>query len=820
MALDTRLLVYRPSGEFAYEIAPADVFGLVMTEEINGAHSLEVTTPKIMTKSERVVFQDEVGRWREFVVTGEDVDHSSGRRAIGTYFCVWSVQYDLSLCTVDVMPGVQNPVTAAVALRAALSGTGRWKAGTVTNSATGGASMWFMSSWEALGVLVETWGGEIDATIEVGPSGVTGRKVDLYAKQGDQTPTRRFDYGADMIGIRRAVTEEPMACRIIPRGKGEETESGGYGRKITIESVNSGKNYLQNDATAQLYRVPNGSGGWEYPTLVVENGDIETPAELKAWGLAVLETYTTPQVTYTASVLQLARAGMDATGVALGDAVQCVDRKFSNDGLRLSGRVTCIVTNLLDETDIQLTVGNAMPTVSSSFASFDAVSTAVKNMNGGSLTTADYLASLLERLNGEINATGGYTYITRGHGMRTYDKAVTDPLVGSEADSVVEIKGGNIRIANSRTQSGDWNWKTVLVSGHIAANLVTAANITAGYIGSAGDTFIDLDNHTVQLGQSSSRHVVVDSDGLEIFNALTSIALFGVDSDTNPYVRIGSAGSEQGNVVIMTGSTSDSMSINLRRGIYTLMSMSYGLVHRYGVSSVWRGPYTTFGSRASDGSYYPGWASFVMGQECVARGPQSFSGGASCKALSPTAFTYGVGNEVDTGANSSDIGAALGRGLAVYGPMLACGTYNAYSSTINQYGRLLVGGGTSSSRSNAMVVYNNGDTVISGALTQSSDRRLKDHIEYLADDACEFVRALKPALFSMKSSGSRRLGFYAQDVQNAEPEGWGTDTVREEGMSEDMPDMLALDYTAIIAPLVAYAQALEERIRQLEEHNE
>ena len=116
------------------------------------------------------------------------------------------------------------------------------------------------------------------------------------------------------------------------------------------------------------------------------------------------------------------------------------------------------------------------------------------------LSTAAYIDSLLNRINAEINATGGYTYITQGEGIRTYDKAVSDPLVGEEADQVVEIKGGTIRIADSKTSQGEWEWKTVFTSGHISAELVTAANITTGYIGnSSSGSYWDLENNIFQI---------------------------------------------------------------------------------------------------------------------------------------------------------------------------------------------------------------------------------------------------------------------------------------------------------------------------------
>lgn len=491
-----RLMLYDRLGNPLGELAEADVFEAILREEINGEHSLTITTTRVLEKGIRLLYQDGRSKWREFVVAGVDAEHASGNRAIGTYYCVWSVQQDLQGVTVSVMPGVQSPTTAALALTSLLSTTSRWTRGTVTQTSTGGASMYDRSAWEALSTLVEVWGGEIDATIEIGTqSGVVGRAVDLYAAQGEQTAMRRFDFGADLISVKRTLADDPLFCRISPRGKGEQTDAGGYGRKITIESVNGGLDYLTYQPMVDAAKLPNGSGGYEYPTLIVENSDCETPADLKSWGESVLAEYCTPKVTYEVDVVQAGIEGVDVTGVSLGDAVQVVDRKFGGDGIRVQGRVRSITTDLLNERNITVVIGDAEESISAKFAKVDKSLASVNN-DLTVMSTADYIDNLLDRINTEINATGGYTYIVPGNGILTFDVAVADPLNPVEASQVVEVKGGSIRIANSKTAQGAWEWKTVFTSGHIAADLITTINVTAGNISSAnGQSYWDLDNN-------------------------------------------------------------------------------------------------------------------------------------------------------------------------------------------------------------------------------------------------------------------------------------------------------------------------------------
>lgn len=92
------------------------------------------------------------------------------------------------------------------------------------------------------------------------------------------------------------------------------------------------------------------------------------------------------------------------------------------------------------------------------------------------------------------------------------------------------------------------------------------------------------------------------------------------------------------------------------------------------------------------------------------------------------------------------------------------------------------------------------------ALQVVSDRNLKEHVSYLDKDAIDFVRELKPVCYI--KDGGNHVGFYAQDVEAVDK--WDCMTSESDGIK-------TLGYTELIAPLVAYCQHLEDRIRKLEE---
>lgn len=175
-----------------------------------------------------------------------------------------------------------------------------------------------------------------------------------------------------------------------------------------------------------------------------------------------------------------------------------------------------------------------------------------------------------------------------------------------------------------------------------------------------------------------------------------------------------------------------------------------------------------------------GYAAHIGGAYCECSGNYSFAHGYGLKSGEAVQFVIGKYNKPEVYQWSD--------------PDRTC-----------QYPFMIGNGSSDSNRKNALTTDWNGNVQISGTLTQSSDKRLKEHISYLSDDAVEFIGSLKPAHFKMNDED--HVGFYAQDVEESDK--WGC-------MIGEMNGYKTLGYTEIIAPLVAYCQKLEERIANLE----
>ena len=510
-----RLMVFDRFGSYVADLDPADVFEATHHAVINGEDALSISTTERLAKGQRVVWRDERGLWHEHVVAGGDESHDSGRSEVGTYYCEssWSELRTAPL-VIDRRPGLQSPVSARAALESALEGT-RWGVGEVDVDTIAGTSWYHVSPWDAVKDVVEVWGGELRADVEAGQSGVTSRSLSLVKSLGSGSGVR-LDYGRDVSGITVTYDESDVVTALYCYGKGVETEAGGYGRKIGIEDVNGGVPYVE-DAEAKQVWGQMGPDGLDNSYGIFEDSECEDPATLKDEGIAALKDAARPKVQYSATVEAFARAGTDLRGAGLGDRVDIVDRSFYRDrhgadmDLRLTGRVVELTESLLDQSRTEVVVGDVMGTIADQLAELQG---SVTKLTGSAPTWTDaatnataYVNDLIDRLNQEINATGGYTYVKPGQGIWVYDKAEDN-----SPTKVINLMGGSMRIADSKTSSGDWDWQSVFVSGHIATQLVTAANLVSGTIRSVdGSMTIDLDNNVVDMPFAR-----VDSTGVTV----------------------------------------------------------------------------------------------------------------------------------------------------------------------------------------------------------------------------------------------------------------------------------------------------------------
>lgn len=467
-----RFPAYSHAGAYLGDIP--EVLSAVRTRNVDGTDRLELKCTGIgLQKDDRVLVRCH-DAWREFAVVSVSRERASSTGAL-TAVCRNSVS---ELSRTYVLEREGRGYTASRALDKALEGT-RWERGDVDAPGTANVSFYHQSALESIEDICAAYGCELDATVEVEGGAVSRRLVHLRAHVGGQAARRRFEYGRDLVSVRRTVSADDVVTRLYPWGRGVETEGGGYSRKIGIADVNGGVPYIEDVEATRRFGIPDAQGVPQPAEGSWEDGSIDDPAELLAKARRVLAERSTPTVSYEAEVAVVARAGEGIEGAACGDAVQIVDAAFEPP-LRLEGRVLETVEDLAgDLSRSRITLGNVVEGITGRSRRVEA---AVQRLTGsaGAWDAAaglgeGYLNGVIDGLNAVLNEAGGYTYLKPGQGIFVYDR----PEDGNPTQCI-QIGGGFLRIADRRRADGTWDFRTIGNGRGLVADSLYTGTIRGG----------------------------------------------------------------------------------------------------------------------------------------------------------------------------------------------------------------------------------------------------------------------------------------------------------------------------------------------------
>jgi hypothetical protein len=274
-----------------------------------------------------------------------------------------------------------SPASVTNALNAALADTVMWSSEAayetdpIRDVRSGAIMTADQSAWDRVSTVIKYWGGEVDEDIilssTVYPDSIS-RLVIIRSHLGDTNSGHRFEYGHNLTGITRTPSPGPYFCRVIPHGNGETYDADDgvatYEEPLTIEEVNGGRDYLSDPESEMAFRIGDGHGGYEYPTVVVSYST-DDPDELIALAREDLHAHTRPTVTYEGTLKAFRSIGLWEEGVALGDNVQIVDHKFNRDfPLVLEERVIRLEFDELRHDDTKITIGKFVPTIEKTMA--------------------------------------------------------------------------------------------------------------------------------------------------------------------------------------------------------------------------------------------------------------------------------------------------------------------------------------------------------------------------------------------------------------------------------------------------------------------
>lgn len=451
------------------------------TDALDGTDELNITCAEDLVKGDRVVWIDLQGVCHEHIVDTIDRVHDDDGAPATQAVCINSVNETWD----DWLDDKRPSGSVSVALTSILADT-RWEVGTCDQGGTASRTFYHISVREGIAELLETWGGELETTIVHNGAGIVARRVNIRALRGNQSSAKRFTWTKDLVSVKRSMASDNPKTRVYGYGKGVETEGGGYGRRLTFGDINGGKDYVEDAEATDIWGHPDGKGGVLPAVTSYVNEQCEDAAQLLQETRDYLEQVKEPKVTYTADVIDLYAFGRSWEGVGVGDDVAIIDNGFSEEGVRLHGRVSQIERDLLTG-DATVTFGTLTDTMADMWQS---VSNALKgNSQQNALydaaagTSVSWLIQLQQALNAQFNSVGTYKVETFELGT-IYSNVPIDALTGLPLRSTsgmwaVNLNGMGLRLASGLTSEGQWDWKTFLTGGMVTADLINAGTMRA-----------------------------------------------------------------------------------------------------------------------------------------------------------------------------------------------------------------------------------------------------------------------------------------------------------------------------------------------------
>lgn len=490
-------------------------------EKLNGLNVLEFTTlDRDIKNKDRVVFQDELGIWHEFIVESIDDTHEDV-----FVYCEDSF-YETRGDYIDDRRFV-NANFGTVA-NAVMSYT-RWKLKIVDDIGTGTVNFYHTDVKTAVFEDMQNkFNFDIKTYVEITNSRISQRVIELRKQRGHDNG-KRFTYDKDITSISRTIDSTEFCTALYAYGKGEETENGGYGRRIDLSQVNNGKKYVENlKAKEQFGKYVNGKREHIFATYIFE--DTDDRKKLLEEAKKKLEELSEFKVTYKCDVLVLNKLLEDRAheGIELGDTVAVIDKDIN---IRVLARVVERKSYLNSTKADEIVLGNFIEDYATQQAKIKSDLKSISNTineQGQAITDLknfDFYANIVQELNDRINATGGYVYISKdGQGLITYDKPID-----KNPTKAIQLKGGAIRIANSKKSDGTWNWTTFGTGDGFTADVINAGTLNANLVRTGilqdrtAKSFLNLDTGEFNFGD-----IIKSVDGRSI---VEGAAIDEIDGD-------------------------------------------------------------------------------------------------------------------------------------------------------------------------------------------------------------------------------------------------------------------------------------------------
>lgn len=384
----------------------------------------------------------------------------------------------------DIRP---TKVTAAEAFNKILENS-TWKVGVSKATTTSSANFYYKSVLSSFSEALKKWDCEFIPHIEFKDGKIISKTINLYDKISNDNG-KWFEYGDELLTV-VAETDKDIYTAYIGLGKGEQTEKGGYGRKIKFDGViwekakgkpidkPVGQDFVEIKEASKLWGYPDGT-----PKIgIVEFSDIEDKEELLNKTYLYAKENCRPK-------LQLKSTVISQGLVEIGETCTIIRNDLN---IRYKTRIFKIKKNFLNSDLISFEFGDKVVL---------SASDRIKNYNEKEEKKQQELESKMESFLKNITNfyfnEDGYNYELKANnkyklpaGYYSFDKPIEE-----NPTKVVYMGAGKILIADSKNANGEWKWRTAITPQGIAGEEIVANSITANKLSADVGQSLDLSSN-------------------------------------------------------------------------------------------------------------------------------------------------------------------------------------------------------------------------------------------------------------------------------------------------------------------------------------
>lgn len=353
-----KLMIFNREEEYIGDVK--DIIQASQKLEINGENSLTIETlDNRLEKGFRILYHDrDADKFYEYIIQ-EKEEHKSGKTIIIDIYADNSIS-ELIGDYIEDKRSINE--FASHAIERALEGT-RWNMGRFYNGWRGTVTFYRTNARAAIADIMDEWQLEMETEIEYNKeSGEIKRTLHLVYERG-QFRNNKLTYTRDIVDIKRKTLPRDIITALYGYGKGEQTKSGGYTRRINFSDINNGKAYVENNEAKELWGRVGSDGNKIHTFAKVEFESIEDKHLLLERTRSELDKLSKPAVSYEVSILDFFRLSKSKHSyIELGDTVRVIDRDFVPQ-ISFSMRVVDIIRDLVDVENTRIILGETVKNI-------------------------------------------------------------------------------------------------------------------------------------------------------------------------------------------------------------------------------------------------------------------------------------------------------------------------------------------------------------------------------------------------------------------------------------------------------------------------